>query len=126
MESEVRNRKVKAKSQQKKEKLSEECVPSSSYQHSSDDERVERLSSEEPTFAENSYENTQTTQLNKINENKKSTNTPPADTLFTSSDEDNTTTKFTISIQIDCMAIVLFLIALATRIYRLSQPNNVV
>lgn len=100
MDSEVRNRKNPNKNKiilKKTIELIEENIEKCEIKN----ERVEFLTNNEPE------------KINQINSEEKHS-------------ENNENNKFVFNIEFDGMSIILFIIAAATRLYKLSEPKNIV
>lgn len=50
----------------------------------------------------------------------------PSEEIESVSEKDRTKTKFNVSIELDVMAVILFVCGVATRMYRLEEPRSIV
>lgn len=117
--SELRNRKTPQKSNSMSKK-----PPDESDELNCKNERVQRLQSEEPT-KEHFKNVTKSDQKDKVQNYFRST----IDSALQCIKTDiwiNTEECFRIKVEFDFMTVTLFVVAFWTRIYKLSQPNNVV
>lgn len=116
--TELRNRKTTQKSNSISKK-----PPDESDESTCKNERVQRLQSEEPT--KEHFKNVTSDRKDKVQNYFRST----IGSVLRYIETDlwiNTDECFRISLEFDFMTVTLFVVAFWTRIYKLSQPNNVV
>lgn len=126
MESEVRNRKAKQSPSSVDKSSTRKSTKKSAAAHHVDD----RLSSEECGVDDDSLDEQQQKQQQQQspsvcqNERVQRSSDEPAATVQSATT--NSADNFRIQVHLDLMTIALFVVAFGTRIYRLSEPKNIV